>query len=159
MQGVSLSNQILACVPSTHDDSTARFRLPASLIPPRLRPDNSLSHHVACWRNASRNTCLGISPSDRALRPRSARCAYRILDVVHHPCDSTRPLAVKVGGSGSSLISSPVCRPRGGLQLVYCGRVPGVCDGRGDRRTYRVKAAQKPGRAGSLAHQHRQILR
>jgi hypothetical protein len=115
-----------------------------SLTPPH-------SHHLThtTLPTTSCNTHLDISPPHRALRPRSTRCAYRILDVVHHPCVLTRPLAVKVGGSGPNLISSVGCRPRDGFQLVYCGRVPGVCDGRGEQHTTRVKAAQKPGRAGS----------
>jgi hypothetical protein len=103
-----------------------------------LTPPHLLPHHIT--QHPYRH---------RALRPRSARCAYRILDLVHHPCDFTRPLAVKAGGSGPNLISSVGCRPRDGFRLVYCGRVPGVCDGRGEQHTTRVKAAQKPGRAGS----------
>lgn len=97
-------------------------------------------------------------PPDRALRPRSARCAYRVSHVAHHP----RGFIEAPGGKGR--------RPSPELRSVYrlssAGwvfargyvRVPSVCDGRGEQNRVEAAPKKKPGRVGSLAHQRRRAL-
>ena len=72
-----------------------------------------------------------IAPSAPA--PPVARFEYKNKLIIL--ANFTRLLTVKGGDFGPSQETSVGCRQQGELRVEYGGRVPGVCDGRGEKES------------------------